>query len=82
MKTKAYRAVGNALNKNPHPMTLLEQGSIQKCDMVPCHRVVGSDGKLVGFAHGLKMKADMLRKEGIRIKEGKIKRLEEVLHKF
>ena len=41
--TKAYRAVGNALNKNPHKD-------------VPCHRVVGSDGSLTGFAHGIKRK--------------------------
>ncbi|MBI2042811.1 MGMT family protein [Candidatus Pacearchaeota archaeon] len=62
--TKSYRAVGNAMNKNP-------RGFLNKGD-VPCHRVIGSDGNLVGFAHGLKKKAEMLRKEGIKIKEGKI----------
>ena len=47
--TKAYRAVGTAMNKNPY--------GILNCsgkNMVPCHRVVGSNGSLVGFAHGLK----------------------------
>lgn len=54
MGTKAYRAVGNALNRNPyHPA-------------VPCHRVVGSDGSLTGFAGGLEKKRKLLSKEGVR----------------
>ncbi|MEK7203221.1 MAG: MGMT family protein, partial [Patescibacteria group bacterium] len=60
MGTKAYRAVGKALNKNTF--------GILNCsgkNMVPCHRVVGSNRHLHGFAHGLKKKADLLRKEGI-----------------
>ena|SRR3989344_4746049 len=64
LKTKAYRAVGNAMNKNS--CGFLSGGN------VPCHRVVGSDGSLTGFAHGLKKKAEMLKKEGIKIKNGKI----------
>lgn len=58
--TKAYRAVGNAMNKNPY------------APEVPCHRVVGSDGSLVGFASGLKNKTSMLAKEGVIIEKGKI----------
>lgn len=38
---EAVRAVGNANGKNPIPI------------IVPCHRVIGSDGKLVGYAGGL-----------------------------
>ena len=64
LNSKAYRAVGNAMNKNP-------QGFLNNGN-VPCHRVVGSDGKLVGFAHGLKKKEEMLKREGIEIKNGKI----------
>ena len=59
MGTKAYRAVGAALNKNPF-------------EKVPCHRVVGSNGYLVGFARGLKKKAALLKKEGLKIKNFKI----------
>ena len=62
--TKAYRAVGNAMNKNPHGF--LNQGN------VPCHRVVGSNGDLVGFAHGLKKKTEMLKSEGVEVKNGKV----------
>ena len=54
------RAVGNAMNKNPY------------APKVPCHRVVGSDGKLVGFASGVNEKIKMLRKEGVEIVNGKI----------
>lgn len=68
--TRGYRAVGNALNRNPHS------------PVVPCHRVVGSDGSLVGFAHGLKKKAQMLRTEGIEIKKNRISNFKKVLHSF
>ena len=51
--TKAYRAVGNAMNKNPY------------APGVPCHRVVGSNGSLTGFAGGLDKKRKMLAKEGV-----------------
>ena len=45
---KAVRAVGGALNKNPVSI------------IVPCHRVIGASGKLVGFAGGLKNKSTLL----------------------
>lgn len=53
---KAARAVGMANSKNPIPL------------IVPCHRVVGSNGSLTGFAHGLEMKTKLLGTEGITIK--------------
>ena len=58
--TKAYRAVGNALNKNPY------------APVVPCHRVVSSDGSLGGFAGGSKKKIALLKKEGVEVKDDKI----------
>ena len=60
LKTKAYRAVGNAMNKNPN------------APEVPCHRVVKSNGEVGGFASGTKNKIAMLKKEGIDVKNGKI----------
>jgi len=57
--TKGYRAVGNALNKNPY------------APGVPCHRVVGSDGKLTGFAGGLPKKERLLRVEGVAVQRGR-----------
>lgn len=45
---KACRAVGGANNKNPIPI------------VVPCHRVIGSNGSLVGYAGGAKVKAFLL----------------------
>src|ERR1051325_5320408 len=60
LNTRAYRAVGNALNRNPYSPA------------VPCHRVVGSDGSLTGFAGGLAKKQRMLAREGITIFRGKV----------
>ena len=58
--TTAYRAVGNALNRNPY------------APAVPCHRVVGSDGSLTGFAGGLNKKSAMLAAEGVVVKKGRV----------
>ncbi|MCL2156482.1 MAG: MGMT family protein [Methanobrevibacter sp.] len=58
--SKGYRAVGNALNKNPIAI------------IVPCHRVIGSNMKLTGFRGGLDMKKEMLENEGIKIKKDKV----------
>ncbi len=49
---KAVRAVGNANNRNPIAI------------VVPCHRVIGADGKLVGYGGGLEMKEKLLKLEG------------------
>ena len=54
LKTSGYRAVGGALHRNPY------------APQVPCHRVVGSDGRLTGYAHGLPKKRRMLEEEGIQ----------------
>ena len=54
---KAARAVGGACNKNPIMI------------IVPCHRVIGGNGKLVGFGGGLDMKEKLLTLEGIEAKE-------------
>lgn len=70
MGTKAYRAVGNALNRNPDS------------SIIPCHRVVGSDGSLVGFARGLRKKAELLRKEGIKVKNNKIVDFDKILYRL
>ena len=50
-KPKASRAVGNAVNKNPIFI------------IIPCHRVIGKSGSLVGFAYGLDKKEYLLNLE-------------------
>lgn len=52
---KASRAVGGANNKNPLPI------------LVPCHRVVGSNGAMVGYGLGLPVKKQLLALEGIEL---------------
>jgi O-6-methylguanine DNA methyltransferase len=53
---QAARAVGMCMKKNPN------------APIVPCHRVVGSDGRLTGYSvgKGILTKQDILRKEGVR----------------
>ncbi len=52
-RPRAARAVGTFMNRNPVPIVL------------PCHRVVGSTGKLVGYGGGLERKEQLLRLEGV-----------------
>jgi len=51
-RPRATRAVGGAMNRNPIPIVL------------PCHRVVGSQGELTGYAGGLDRKRQLLALEG------------------
>ncbi len=60
LNSRAYRAVGMAMNRNPY------------APRVPCHRVVGSDGRLVGYAGGLDEKRRMLRREGIVLNRDRV----------
>ncbi|HLC62807.1 MAG TPA: MGMT family protein [Candidatus Nanoarchaeia archaeon] len=69
LNSKAYRAVGNAMNKNPH------------APKVPCHRVVKSDGFVGGFASGTRNKIKMLKNEGVEVINGKVD-LNKYLYRF
>jgi O-6-methylguanine DNA methyltransferase len=54
-KPRAIRAAANACGRNPIPV------------VIPCHRIVASDGTLGGFSGGLAMKRRLLALEGIRL---------------
>ncbi len=56
----AFRAVGNALNRNPF------------APEVPCHRVVKSSGELGEYAKGTKKKIELLEREGIKVQEKRV----------
>ena len=51
----ASRAVGNALNKN------------ENTDVIPCHRVIKSDGTIGGYARGVRAKRRILKLEGVYV---------------
>ncbi len=53
-RPKAYRAVGNVLNKNYDPK-------------IPCHRVVRSDGTVGGYNRGSGLKHKILAREGVKL---------------
>lgn len=61
--SKAYRAVGSAMRKNPDMKN------------IPCHRVVGSDGGMHGYSagQGVSTKIKLLKKEGVKFTKNKIK---------
>jgi len=70
LNSKAYRSVGSAMKQNSTPV------------LVPCHRVVLSNGSVGGYSgkEGVKGKIQLLRSEGVEIKNGKIN-LSKFLHK-
>lgn len=59
LDSKAYRVIGYFLHKNPFIS-------------VPCHRVVMSNGFVGGYAKGPLKKIEMLRLEGVQVKNGKV----------
>ncbi|PIT95585.1 cysteine methyltransferase [Candidatus Falkowbacteria bacterium CG_4_9_14_3_um_filter_38_19] len=59
-RPKAYRAVGNALNKNSY------------VPKMPCHRVIRSNGQIGGYAFGKTKKIKLLEQEKINIKQDRI----------
>lgn len=66
-RPNAFRAVANALHKNPlHPI-------------VPCHRVVKSDGRFGGEKKGAESRRKLVEKEGIPIENDKVKLSDEIL---
>ena len=64
------RAIGRIMNQNPFPV------------IVPCHRVIKSDGKIGGYAYGKDVKSNMLSQEGIKISDGKIVDFKNKVYKF
>ena len=64
------RKIGQIMRTNPFPV------------IIPCHRVVKSDGNIGGYAFGIERKVSMLYKEGIEISNGKIVRFKDRLFYF
>lgn len=68
--SKAYRAVGTAMAKNPNPIS------------VPCHRVVKSNAEIGNYALGIERKIALLQQEGIVIENGKVANFADVFYDF
>jgi methylated-DNA-[protein]-cysteine S-methyltransferase len=65
-RSKASRSIGKILNKNPFPI------------IIPCHRIVKSDGSIGGYVLGIEFKERLLKNEGITIINGIINDFEKV----
>lgn len=70
MDTKAWRAVGSAMAKN------------KSLIVIPCHRVVRSDGLIGQYALGTNKKAELLKSEGIDISNDKVVNLKHFIYRF
>jgi methylated-DNA-[protein]-cysteine S-methyltransferase len=70
LNSKSYRAVGGLIGRNPN------------APEVPCHRVVTSDGLLGGYAFGVDKKIEILKNEGVTIRDGKVENFKEIFYKF
>jgi methylated-DNA-[protein]-cysteine S-methyltransferase len=68
--TKAYRAVGTVLKNNKQPI------------IIPCHRVVKSNGEPGEFPSKTYKKEDLLKEEGIEIKNNKIVNFKKKIYSF
>ncbi len=67
-KPHAYRAAANALHKNP------------LCPIVPCHRVVKSDGSFGGDESNAESRRKRVKSEGVPIEKSKVKMNKEILY--
>ena len=64
------RVIGTIMKKNPFPV------------IIPCHRVIKSNGDIGGYLFGIDIKKNMLRKEGICIIKNKIDNFKDVFFTF
>ena len=70
LDSRAWRAVGSAMAKNKNLF------------VIPCHRVVRSDGSVGQYALGSDKKSELLQSEGVEISCGKVKDLGRYMHRF
>ena len=70
LNTRAWRAVGTAMAKNTNLI------------VVPCHRVVRSDGDVGEYALGTEKKSELLSKEGVEVSHGKVRNLDKYFFQF
>jgi len=70
LNTTASRAVGSAMAKN------------RDLIVIPCHRVIRSDGSIGQYALGTDKKASLLCEEGVEVENGKVKHFSKVFHVF
>ncbi len=82
-KITTYKILAKKLNIHPR-MAGIFLGQNKFPQKYPCYKVIKSDGLIGGYsgAGGVKQKIKLLKKDGIEIKNGKIKSLNKVLYEF
>ncbi len=79
-KVTTYGIIAKKIGINPRAVAASLRKNFDRS--IPCHRVVYSDGKIGGYNRGIKNKIALLKKEGIKIKNGKIIEFEKVLFNY
>ena len=64
-KVMTYGQIAKMAKVNPRVVGFAMHGN-KDTKKVPCHRVVGANGKLTGYAHGVEKKEEILKKEGVQ----------------
>ena len=70
LNSKGYRAVGNAMAKNPNLIS------------IPCHRIVKSNSMVGGYVLGTNKKVKLLKREGVAVRNGKIVDFDNIIYRF
>ena len=70
LNARAYRSIGNAMSRNPNPIT------------VPWHRVINTDESIGGYSLGIDKKEKLLKQEGVLINKGKIVEYKKLIYSF
>ena len=70
LNTTACRAVGSAMAKNKNLF------------VIPCHRVIRSNGQIGDYALGPDKKAELLMQEGVKVKNGRVSELSRFIQRF
>lgn len=81
-KVTTYKKIANALNTNAWRAVGSAMARNKNLFIVPCHRVVRSDGAIGQYALGTDKKSELLLNEGVAVKNGKIKNLSKIIHHF
>jgi methylated-DNA-[protein]-cysteine S-methyltransferase len=88
-KSGASQAVGTALSKNPKPFSLFSNNSNNTKDLIPCHRVIASNGSISGFlgdkslnSVNVQNKLRLLQNEGVEFVDGHISDKSKIFSNF
>ena len=79
-RVSTYKAISEATGIHPRAVGMILHINKDPVE-IPCYKIIRSDGTLGGYSKGIKKKAELLKKDGIKIKNGKVD-LKKYLYRF